>query len=175
MTMSSSTVLKSAQAASAWYREPWPWILMGLPATAVVAGIATLVLAIKSDDGVVAADYYQRGLAINETIAREKMARQLALQGEITTEGNTLTLHLTAREGVTLPERLRLTFLHPTKEGEDQVLALVGQGGVYRGTIAPLQAGRWDISLEDEGGSWRFVQEAKLPSTKPVSLVAPPA
>ncbi|MFT4171486.1 MAG: FixH family protein [Rhodocyclaceae bacterium] len=173
--MSSSSVLKPARQASApWYREPWPWILMGLPMTAVVAGIATLVLAVKSDDGVVAADYYKRGLAINETLARENMARHLGLRGEITTVGNELTLHLSAREGISLPERLRLTFLHPTKEGEDQVLALSGQGGVYRATMAPLQAGSWDVSLEDEGGSWRFVQEVKMPAAKPVSLEAPP-
>ena len=33
-----------------WYREFWPWFLMSLPATAVIAGVATVVIAIQSAD-----------------------------------------------------------------------------------------------------------------------------
>ena len=43
--------LKLTQPAQVWYREPWPWIIMSGPAIVVVAGIATLVIAITSSDG----------------------------------------------------------------------------------------------------------------------------
>ena len=36
-----------------WYREPWPWFLMSLPAVAVIAGITTVWLAVRSSDGLV--------------------------------------------------------------------------------------------------------------------------
>ena len=36
-----------------WYRQGWPWFLIAFPATAVVAGIATLVIAIQTFDGMV--------------------------------------------------------------------------------------------------------------------------
>lgn len=42
-----------------WYREPWPWILMAGPAVVVVAGIATMVIAIRTADPLVA-DYDAR-------------------------------------------------------------------------------------------------------------------
>ena len=47
-----------------WYRQGWPWFLIALPATAVVAGIATLVIAAKTFDGMVVDDYYKEGQAI---------------------------------------------------------------------------------------------------------------
>ena len=31
-----------------WYKEPWPWIVMAPPATAVIAGIATVWIAVAS-------------------------------------------------------------------------------------------------------------------------------
>ncbi|MFH0934336.1 MAG: FixH family protein, partial [Pseudomonadota bacterium] len=62
-----------------WYREPWPWFLMSLPATAVIAGVATVVIAIQSADGMVVGDYYKAGLAINQTLARDNAATEMAL------------------------------------------------------------------------------------------------
>ena len=52
-----------------WYKERWTWLLMLMPATAIVAGFITLWLAITSFDGLVADDYYKQGLAINQTLA----------------------------------------------------------------------------------------------------------
>ena len=52
-----------------WYRHAAPWLLMAGPAIVVVASFVTLWLAVASDDGLVSADYYQRGLNINRTLA----------------------------------------------------------------------------------------------------------
>ena len=68
------SVLSENPAARPWYREPWPWILMAGPFTVVVAGMITLWLALESSDGMVADDYYKRGLAINQTLSRERLA-----------------------------------------------------------------------------------------------------
>ena len=65
-------IVESVLSDRPWYREPWPWILMSVPATAVVAGIITLWLAVSSADGLVAEDYYKQGLAINRVIEREE-------------------------------------------------------------------------------------------------------
>ena len=64
-----------------WYKERWTWLLMLMPATAIVAGFITLWLAITSFDGLVADDYYKQGLAINQTLARANAgATGLAVQ-----------------------------------------------------------------------------------------------
>jgi hypothetical protein len=33
-----------------WYKEPWPWVIIAIPAAAVVAGMYTLYLAISNPD-----------------------------------------------------------------------------------------------------------------------------
>lgn len=33
-----------------WYKQFWPWFIMGLPAIAVIASVATLLIAINNPD-----------------------------------------------------------------------------------------------------------------------------
>lgn len=33
-----------------WYREPWPWVAIGIPAVAVIMGFTTLYLALANPD-----------------------------------------------------------------------------------------------------------------------------
>ena len=66
-----------------WYRQRWPWFLIALPATAVVGSIVTAVLAVRTFDGTVSADYYKQGLAINEEVERAQLARVLGLEARI--------------------------------------------------------------------------------------------
>ena len=61
-------------AVTPWYRQAWPWFLISLPATAVVAGLITFYLAARGWDGPVANDYYKQGLAINEELTRSNRA-----------------------------------------------------------------------------------------------------
>jgi len=44
-----------------WYRQFWPWFIIALPASAVVAGFVTLWLALSNPDHLVVDDQeYQR-------------------------------------------------------------------------------------------------------------------
>ena len=33
-----------------WYREPWPWVLIALPLSAVIASLVTLWIALSNPD-----------------------------------------------------------------------------------------------------------------------------
>jgi hypothetical protein len=141
--------------AQPWYREPWPWILMAGPAAVVVAGFYTLALAIKSDDGLVADDYYKRGLAINRTLARSERARQLALEATVSISGNRVRVVL--RGHAAPPRTLRLAFIHPTRAGHDQTLTVPAAGpGIYEGEFTPFGAEPRRVRLEDDHASWRL-------------------
>jgi uncharacterized protein len=63
-----------------WYREPWPWILMAGPAIVVVAGCVTAFIAVTTSDGLVAEDYYRRGVEINRRLSTEERANLPAKQ-----------------------------------------------------------------------------------------------
>jgi hypothetical protein len=39
-----------------WYREPWPWVAIGIPAAAVIMGLTTLYLALANPDYLVVDD-----------------------------------------------------------------------------------------------------------------------
>ena len=42
-----------------WYRQGWPWFLIALPASAVIGGIITIILAVNSPNALVVDDYYK--------------------------------------------------------------------------------------------------------------------
>ena len=43
-----------------WYREPWPWVAIAIPAIAVIMGMTTLYLALTNPDYlVVDEDHYR--------------------------------------------------------------------------------------------------------------------
>lgn len=140
-----------------WYREPWPWIIMAGPAIVVVAGLATAVIAVKTDDGLVASDYYKQGLAINRMLDREHRARALGLAATVqfNETGDRLRVALEGRQLPPVPPRL--TLLHATRAGFDQSVTLnMVAPGLYEGRLRALPAGVWRIKLEDVGGTWRL-------------------
>jgi hypothetical protein len=59
--------------AEPWWKFPLVWMVIAGPAIVVVAGFATLWLAIRTPDPVVAEDYYRRGVEINKTLADKKL------------------------------------------------------------------------------------------------------
>lgn len=64
-----------------WWKHGYVWMVLGGPAAVVVAGIATLVIAVRQPDPVVAPDYYRRGIEINKTLAERGKAHLPAVQG----------------------------------------------------------------------------------------------
>jgi hypothetical protein len=155
-----------------WYREPWPWILISLPATAVVAGIATVWIAATNADGLVVGDYYKAGLAINQTLAREEAARRHALTASIAQADGALSLQLGGRIEA-YPQQLALSLAHPTRPGMDQTIALQhAGGGRYRAALPALPAGKWHVQLTDPAAAWRLAGVLHTPIGQPVMLAA---
>ena len=139
-----------------WYKEPWPWILMAGPAAAIVAGIATLWIAHATADGLVAEDYYKRGLAINQDLRLERAALARGLQAKAAREGARLRVRL---QGAA-PDALIAQLAHATRAGQDLRLRLVrAADGAYEAALPPLAPGRWHLILEDPRREWRIVQE----------------
>ena len=57
----------------------WPAFIVALPATTVVAGISTLIIANNVKDSPVSDNYYKEGLAINQELSRRETAEKYAL------------------------------------------------------------------------------------------------
>ena len=139
-----------------WYKEPWPWIVMAPPAAAVLAGIATIWIAVVTSDGLVAEDYYKQGLGINKVIAREMRASELGISAALEVDGGRIRVRL---EGAS-PQALFVHLAHRTRAGFDQRLRLAPVGGTYEAEMAPLAPGGWRAIIEDPQGRWRISREA---------------
>lgn len=168
------------RAALPWYRQAWPWLLIAPPAAAVIGGIATITLAVRSADGVVAADYYKRGLAINDQLARTQRAQTLGIRGTLTVlgidGGDAVRLHLEAREPLPADAALKLRLVHPGRSGADREALLArasvaadGRSAEFSGQwldTNPVRAAvGWGIVLE--GRDWRIDADGSMIHSRP--------
>ena len=131
---------------------------MAGPAAVVVAGAVTAWLAVSSADGLVADDYYRRGLAINQEIRRDQAVLDLGIAADVETRDGVLRVRLTG--GRAAPEALFAMLVHATRAGYDQRLRLARVGpGIYEAALPELPRGRWRLLLEDPRREWRIVKE----------------
>ena len=142
-----------------WYREPWPWIVMAGPALVVVAGAITTAIAFRTSDGLVADDYYKRGLMVNRVMEREARARSLGIAAEAMLNGGRNAVRVILASNTPLPGELRLTLVHPTRSRADQAIELRQVSpGLYEGRLLPVGNAKWRVSLEDAAGTWRLAE-----------------
>lgn len=136
---------------------------MSLPAAAVIGGAVTLWLAIGTQDGLVADDYYKQGLEVNRVIARAEKAQAMGLGARVLISSERAEVALRALPQTDLPDRIQLSITHPTRAGKDRRLWLARAGDRYVGDIRGLPAGHWKLSVEDAAASWRLVGDIQLP------------
>lgn len=55
-----------------WWKYGHVWLVIAGPAVVVVAALVTAWIAIGHPDPVLAEDYYQRGVEINQTLAKNR-------------------------------------------------------------------------------------------------------
>lgn len=154
-----------------WYKQFWPWFLIVLPATVVVAGISTVIFAFKHADVVVRDNYYKEGLAINAEFADIATAKQLHLNAQLTVDQDTITLSLSSdpTELNWSDKNLMLELHHPLDEKQDEIIELINSGNnLYRGNWVPLNKGRWYLDLYPrmDNPLWRIKQEVYFPQTQ---------
>ncbi len=165
-------MLTQTAASKHWYREPWPWLLMAGPAAVIVAGVFTTYLAVVTNDGLVADDYYKRGLAINQMLSRDALARQLGHRARITFTADFSGVEVTFEDGAPVSGPLLLRVAHAGRPSLDRVLPLTRRESdhAYAAAFPPLTRGRWQVTLEDTRRSWRLVGDMVVPERTVIEL-----
>ena len=159
-----------------WYREPWPWILFGLPLLSVVVGIMFLITAIRTNDGVVTDDYYKKGKAINKELRRDMRACEMGLAAHLMLGTDQRTLRLITSSKVKLPLTIFLRMAHPSQEDFDQHVEMSQTvPNLYQGMLHPLpvRAHHWYLVLEDQTKQWRLQGKWNPTEAPQVSLSYP--
>lgn len=130
-----------------WYKQFWPWFIIALPLSAVIAGITTVVIAYKNADSLVVDDYYNEGKAINMRTNLLKKAQELDYKATLSRlEENKLQLTFDTTKPTHV--EIKLDWVHPTDSEKDFSLLLKRQlDGRYIGQSEHATAGRWYIRV----------------------------
>ena len=149
-----------------WYKQFWPWFLISLPLSVVIASIVTINIAFKTDDGLVSDDYYKEGLAIHKDADSSAKARELGIAGALTYEADTGAVNLQLDKALATGDRLlTLEIVHPTLPNQDQTTSLTAlDPSRFVGRLAPLGKANWKLTLRPENQSWRIEGRLPVPS-----------
>lgn len=142
-----------------WHSEPYVWLVIALPLTAVIGGIITIWLAVQSDDGLVVDDYYKKGLEINRTLQRDNAAKNYGIDAniDIDQKSGMLTIELVANEEFEFPPQLEIKLMHATRKVYDQDMIINRIAPKkYQASIPELTRGTWYVQIEKE--DWRIVK-----------------
>ncbi len=159
-----------------WYRQFWPWFVIALPATAVIASVVTLVIALDHADAPVSQDWYRRGQHINDELALDQAAldKHVSALLAVARDGS-ISLELDAPDSAR-PAELEIEFHHPVDAARDRQVRLRGDGrGRFEGKIPGVEGqagvrtpvvldGRWDVSLQPVAADWRLQARVSLPT-----------
>lgn len=154
-----------------WKQEPLVWLLIAIPATAVVMGVVMITLAIQSYSGLVVDDYYKKGKQINRVIARDQFAYELGLAAAVSFDDDG-RIEVRFAPGVDfVPEgNIELSLVHATKPGLDQALMLDrGDTPLLRGKLNLKGEGRWNLYLQT--ADWRLTGSLQYPRDKAADLL----
>ena len=173
----------SGRSASPW-RNPMVWLMVGFPLAAVIAGTATLVIAIRAggndanpDDVRRTAQIQTTELGPDERAAALKLSAVLSVHntdGEAALELLPATGAFVGTSGESRKFRaqpLRLLLQHPIRAEEDRELRLLPTATGWRVEHALDLSHDWRLQAMPEGGAWRL--RARLPAGQRGVLLAP--
>ena len=141
-----------------WYRQFWPWFLIALPGSVVVAGFATLYIANRHADDLVVADYYKDGLAINRQLEKQARAADAGLTASLLILDERIQVRLYADTAV--PEaspELELRLSHPLEADRDFTVVVERVAPqLYVGSMPATVQRNWHWTLEAQDADWRL-------------------
>jgi uncharacterized protein len=141
-----------------WYRQFWPWFLIALPATVVIASFVTLWLAMQSPNPLVVDDYARIARSTEKRMERDQAAAALGARAELRFLADAGLVEVRLRPETLVPDSLELRLSHPLLEDRDRIIPLTRSPEAWSGLLEPLE-GRWYLQLYPGDRSWRLSGE----------------
>ena len=166
-----SPLNKSNEPFTPWYKEPWMFLVVGVPAIAVCWGMVIITLAVTGKDSLVSDSYYKDGMAYTENNEFIDKAKRLQVKAAMTyNEGEirvTISGYLDEQ-----PTFLQLQLIHPTLETKDESVFLQQTAdGSYLGLANASHLGKRKLWLQSPEQDWMLKDEALIEDGKELSLI----
>jgi len=142
-----------------WYKQFWPWFLISLPASVVVASMFTIKIAVDSDDGLVSKDYYKEGKAIHMDASARQKARDLGIVANIDFAQQEQVIRVVIdSESLAAVGALQLALRHPTRADKDSLLDLKPvDPTTYEAPMPDLTSTHnWNVELIAADAGWEL-------------------
>ena len=157
-----------------WYKQFWPWFLIFLPGSVVIASMVTIFLAVQGADSLVSDDYYKEGKLINKNLSKIEYAKKIGLSGGLSIKDNQLQLNVNLKEkNISLPPVLKIYFIHPASSDKDLSIILIEStdisstesniivGANYTSQknselVKKLSQGAWYVRLQPLDKTWQL-------------------
>jgi hypothetical protein len=142
-----------------WYRQFWPWFLIALPGSVVIAGFTTLYIANIHSDDLVADDYYKNGLAINRVLEKNAKAQALGIKAKLHFSHVAETWDVEVQiTGIAAGGALNLSLSHPLEADQDFDVQLIQtEADIYKASLPHPIAAHWHWIIESKGSApWRL-------------------
>jgi hypothetical protein len=146
------------------------WLVIALPASAVVAGLSSWAIAATRGDRELPSSYHWEGGALDRDDARRATAAAMGLHATLRVDTATLRCLVTL-QGAS-PAALRLNLTHPTNALADREVLLQGVAGIYSGACEHLPAAHWWLQLSDDQGTWLLRGRASAKGASDPALTA---
>ena len=149
-----------------WYRQFWPWFIIALPASAVVAGLTTVWISLQTTDSLVVQAEDGVRKATDRALAAERTAAEMGLAASVEIDRETRVISAVIRAGelADVPATLDFELSHPAFADRDRHItlnrAMADDDGnpVWVGHLLTIPDGRFYAVLKD-GDEWRITAE----------------
>ncbi|UJF18109.1 FixH family protein [Vibrio sp. SS-MA-C1-2] len=153
-----------------WYKQFWPWVLIALPASAVIGSLFTFYIFSQNSVEMVTDNYYKKGKAINKEIGQLKEADKLHIKANVKVDEHQIILHLDKGQLVSLPT-LNIKFSHRTLSKYDfHQLVNPDANGNYRIHLDEPLIGPWFVQISPHDNQWVMQNRISFPSVDTLPL-----
>ena len=154
------------------WRNPMVWLMVGFPLAAVVAGITTVIIAVRAGGSDAIPDDVRRTAQIQTTeLGPDERAAERGLSAVFSVQEDAVDV-LVATGDFDRTKPLTLSLQHPVEAAQDIALELQpNDRGGWSGAHTLDVAHAWRVQLSDASGEWRLL--GRLPAGQRGVLLRP--
>lgn len=130
------------------------WLLWILPASAVLASLVSLYLAMRGADVPLPSAYHWEGQALTADEARQQRARTMRIAALLQFDAAAGQCRVKLQGD--MPQQLRLDLTHPTLGAADRHWILERDADGYHTPCEALPRAHWWVQIGDPAGLWQL-------------------